>query len=108
MEIATSEGENVDLFVEGPTADWALPVPQQISQQEGLRRFAFDLTGVPPDVDPRGAVLRLTAVTAEQAVEVFPPRKHWSTRSLVQPNIGPSAYRLELGFNSKKRSGIAR
>ena len=71
VDVAAPDGASVELFAEGPTADWALPVPQQISEQAGLRRFAFDLSGVPPGTDPKGAVLRLTAVTAEQAVEVF-------------------------------------
>ena len=72
VDIAAPDGASVDLFAEGPTSDWALPVPQQISEQQpGLRRFAFELSGMPPGIDPTGAVLRLTAVTVEQAIEVF-------------------------------------
>ena len=71
VDIAAPDGASVDLFAEGPTSDWALPVPQQISEQPGLRRFVFELNGVPPGIDPTGAALRLTAVTAEQAIEVF-------------------------------------
>lgn len=70
VDVAAPDGASVDLLAEGPTADWALPVPQQISEQAGLRRFAFDLSGVPPGIDPKGELLRLTAVMAERAIEV--------------------------------------
>ena len=36
----------------------------------GLRRFAFDLDGLPPGASPKGATLRLTAATDEAAIEV--------------------------------------
>ena len=37
------------LFAEGPTPEWALPVPARIEgAPTGLQRFAFDLDGAPP------------------------------------------------------------
>jgi DsbC/DsbD-like thiol-disulfide interchange protein len=62
------------LFAEGPTADWALPVPQPIGgAADGLQRFAFDLDGLPAGADAKGAVLKLTAVSGDRAIEVSAP-----------------------------------
>jgi DsbC/DsbD-like thiol-disulfide interchange protein len=64
-------GSHVTLFAEGPTPDWALPLPQPIAgAAPGSQRFAFALDGVPAGAKPEGATLRLTAVSGEQAVEV--------------------------------------
>jgi hypothetical protein len=63
--------DHVDVFVEGPTAQWALPVPEPIGgAPPGQQRFAFDLDGLPPGASDRGAPLTLTVVTPEHAVEV--------------------------------------
>lgn len=60
----------VVLFAEGPTAQWALPLPEPVSgAAEGLQRFAFDLDGLPPGEKAEGATLRLTAVSGDKAVE---------------------------------------
>jgi DsbC/DsbD-like thiol-disulfide interchange protein len=68
------DGEPIDLFVEGPTADWALPLPEPAGHSEedapGKRRFTFDLDGVPPGAHAEGAMLTLTAVSPAGAVEV--------------------------------------
>ena len=53
----------VDLFAEGPTPQWALPVPANRGAPAGLQRFAFDLDGAPPGESYQGALLTLTAVT---------------------------------------------
>ncbi len=59
------------LFAEGPTADWALPLPAPVEGAAApLQRFAFELDGLPPGAKAEGAMLRLTAVSGEQAVEV--------------------------------------
>ena len=64
-------GAAVALFAEGPTAQWALPLPETISgAPAGLQRFAFELEGLPPNTKPDGATLRLTAVAGNQAIEV--------------------------------------
>ena len=63
--------EGVELFAEGPTPDWALPIPSPVAgTPAGLQRFAFDLDGLPPGASPKGATLRLTAATDEAAIEV--------------------------------------
>jgi DsbC/DsbD-like thiol-disulfide interchange protein len=62
---------DVDLFVEGPTARWALPVPAPIGGgPSGLKRFAFELDGAPPGESYRGALITLTAVASGRAIEV--------------------------------------
>lgn len=60
-----------ELFAEGPTADWALPVPAPVAgAPAGQQRFSFELDGLPPNTAPSGAALRLTAVSGGQAIEV--------------------------------------
>jgi DsbC/DsbD-like thiol-disulfide interchange protein len=71
VDVSAPAGVNVALFAEGPTPDWALPLPQPIAGgAPGLQRFAFALDGLPAGAKPDGAALRLTAVAGEQAVEV--------------------------------------
>ena len=72
VDVAVPEGAtDVDLFAEGPTADWALPVPEPVAgAPAGHRLFAFKLDGLPPGASAQGAALRLTAVADGQAVEV--------------------------------------
>ena len=67
VDVAAPAGVAVDLFAEGPTADWALPVPTPVA---GGQRFIFELDGLPPNTKPDGATLRLTAVAGDQAIEV--------------------------------------
>jgi DsbC/DsbD-like thiol-disulfide interchange protein len=70
VDVATPSGA-VDLFAEGPTAQWALPVPTKIDgAPAGQQRFAFELDGLPPGESDRGAVLTLTATAPGDAVEV--------------------------------------
>jgi DsbC/DsbD-like thiol-disulfide interchange protein len=71
VDVAAPDGEPVDLFAEGPTPEWALPVPMPVEgAPSGLHRFAFDLDGIPPGTSPHGAVLTLTAAAAGSAIEV--------------------------------------
>lgn len=71
VEIAAPPGAEVDLFAEGPTADWALPVPSRVGgTPEGLHRFVFELDGAPPGAEYPGARLTLTAVAGHDAIEV--------------------------------------
>ena len=66
--------EPVDLFAEGPTPDWALPVPDPVAgAPAGLHRFAFDVDGVPPGVKADGASLTLTLTSPAGAIEVAAP-----------------------------------
>jgi DsbC/DsbD-like thiol-disulfide interchange protein len=71
VDVAAPTDAKVALFAEGPSPDWALPLPAPVAgAPDGLRRFAFDLDGLPPGASPKGAALRLTAVTDEAAIEV--------------------------------------
>lgn len=64
----------VDLFAEGPTPEWALPLPEPKSvAKDGSRRFVFALDGLPPGASPHGAALTLTLVSGANAVEVPVP-----------------------------------
>jgi DsbC/DsbD-like thiol-disulfide interchange protein len=70
VEIAAPKNAPVDLFVEGPTPDWALPQPQQSGPVGATRRFTFDLDGLPPGARAKGATLTFTAVSGDDAIEV--------------------------------------
>lgn len=71
VAVAAPPGVTPDLFVEGPTEDWALPVPEPAGDgPDGTRLFAFVLDGAPPGVEPRGATVTLTAVAGEAAIAV--------------------------------------
>jgi DsbC/DsbD-like thiol-disulfide interchange protein len=71
VDVAAPAGASVELFAEGPTPDWALPLPQSASPETGpTRRFTFDLDGLPPGAQAKGAALKLTAVSGEDAIEV--------------------------------------
>jgi DsbC/DsbD-like thiol-disulfide interchange protein len=71
VDVAYPAGESVDLFAEGPAPDWAFPIPSPVAgAPKGQQRFAFELDGLPPNTKPDGATLKLTAVTAERAIEV--------------------------------------
>jgi DsbC/DsbD-like thiol-disulfide interchange protein len=71
VDVAVPATGSVDLFVEGPTPEWALPLPEPVDGAAGpTRRFSFALDGLPPGATAAGAELMLTAVTAEAAVEV--------------------------------------
>jgi DsbC/DsbD-like thiol-disulfide interchange protein len=68
--VAPSEAANISLFVEGPTPDWALPVPKLLEHSpSGVKRFTFELDGLPPDTNPEGAALKLTLVGGERSYE---------------------------------------
>lgn len=71
VDVATSDPkDDVSLFVEGPTPDWALPIPTRLDRApRGVKRFSFKLDGLPPDTKPDGAALKLTLVGGKQAYE---------------------------------------
>ena len=70
VDVTAPAGAPVDLFVEGPTPDWALPLPQQGAADGAVRHFEFELDGLPPGAKSEGAALRLTAVSSDDAIEV--------------------------------------
>jgi DsbC/DsbD-like thiol-disulfide interchange protein len=70
VDVVASAGAPLELFAEGPTPQWALPVPEAVpGAPDGLQRFAFGLDGLPPGESASGAVLRLTVVAGDKAVE---------------------------------------
>lgn len=70
VDVAAPADTPIDLFVEGPTPDWALPLPEPLPAADGRHRFAFDLDGLPSGTQPDGAVLRFTLVSPHGSVEV--------------------------------------
>jgi DsbC/DsbD-like thiol-disulfide interchange protein len=71
IDVTAPAGAEVDLFAEGPTPQWSLPLPQPVeSGPDGARRFAFDVDGVPPGSDIAGAQIKLTLVAGNDAIEV--------------------------------------
>src|ERR1700687_1697700 len=70
IDVAVPDAREVSLFVEGPTPDWALPVPKLLEHSPpGVKRFALELDGLPPGTDPEGAALKLTLVGGDRAYE---------------------------------------
>ena len=70
VDVAVPDAREVSLFVEGPTPDWALPVPKLIEGgYPGVKRFGFELDGLPPDAKPEGAALKFTLVGGDKAYE---------------------------------------
>src|ERR1700687_6083227 len=70
VDVVSPDAREINLFVEGPTPDWGLPVPKLLeSSPPGIKRFAFDLDGVPPGTNPAGAALKLTLVGGDRAFE---------------------------------------
>jgi DsbC/DsbD-like thiol-disulfide interchange protein len=75
VDVAAPAGAAVDLFAEGPTPDWSLPLPEPNATATGSsngakREFSFDLDGLPPDAKAKGATLTFTAVSGDDAIEV--------------------------------------
>ena len=70
VDVIAPESKEVSLFVEGPTPDWALPVPKLVEQSPpGVKRFTFELDGLPPGASAEGAALKLTLVGGDRAYE---------------------------------------
>ena len=70
VDVIAPESKEVSLFVEGPTPDWALPVPKLVAQSPpGVKRFTFELDGLPPGASAEGAALKLTLVGGDRAYE---------------------------------------
>jgi DsbC/DsbD-like thiol-disulfide interchange protein len=70
VDVVTPDARDVSLFVEGPTPDWALPVPALLEHgPPGVKRFAFELDGLPPGASPEGAALKLTLAGGDRSYE---------------------------------------
>ncbi|NEW88465.1 MULTISPECIES: protein-disulfide reductase DsbD domain-containing protein [Rhodopseudomonas] len=71
VDVVAPAAAQVSLFVEGPTPEWALPVPKEIKgTAPGVRRFGFALEGLPSGAQASGAVLKFTLVGPDKAYEV--------------------------------------
>jgi DsbC/DsbD-like thiol-disulfide interchange protein len=71
VDVAAPAGARVALFAEGPTPDWALPLPKAVDgAPAGLQRFAFALDGAPPGAAYESVPIALTAVAGDIAIEV--------------------------------------
>ena len=70
VDVVAPDSREVGLFVEGPTPDWGLPIPNLVEHSPpGVKRFAFELDGLPPGVKPDGAALKLTLVGGDRSYE---------------------------------------
>jgi DsbC/DsbD-like thiol-disulfide interchange protein len=70
VDVVSPNDSVVNLFVEGPTPDWGLPVPKLLEHSPpGVKRFAFELDGMPPGVSPEGAALKLTLTGGDRSYE---------------------------------------
>ncbi|HTV35201.1 MAG TPA: protein-disulfide reductase DsbD domain-containing protein [Xanthobacteraceae bacterium] len=71
IDLAAPAGAPLDLFVEGPTSEWALPLPEPDGTVTGdNRRYSLDVDGLPPGAHIHGATLTITAVSGDTAIEV--------------------------------------
>jgi DsbC/DsbD-like thiol-disulfide interchange protein len=70
VDVTAPETRDLSLFVEGPTPDWALPVPKLVEHAPpGVKRFSFELDGLPPGAKADGAALKLTLVGGDKSYE---------------------------------------
>jgi DsbC/DsbD-like thiol-disulfide interchange protein len=71
VEVKAPADTPLTLFAEGPSPDWALPLPEPTGggSDQGIKRFAVVLDGLPPGATAKGATLTLTAVSGGQAIE---------------------------------------
>lgn len=72
VDLKTPGGGPVGIFVEGPSPEWALPIPQPAQgAPAGRQHFGFELDGLPPGVNPKGQFeLTFTVVEGGRAIEV--------------------------------------
>jgi DsbC/DsbD-like thiol-disulfide interchange protein len=71
VDLKAPAGKPVTVFVEGPTPEWALPVPNPRGATAGHGHFDFQLDGLPPGVSPNDNFdLTFTVVEGDHAIEV--------------------------------------
>jgi DsbC/DsbD-like thiol-disulfide interchange protein len=73
IEVSAPPDSEPQLFAEGPSEKWALPLPVKIEPANGHARFSLDFTGAPPGVAPIPPKLTLTLVGGSDAIEVEIP-----------------------------------
>ena len=64
-----ADAEARDVLVEGPTGDWALPLPEKVATAPGREIWRFDLDGVPHGARLEGSQLRFTLRIRDRVVE---------------------------------------
>jgi DsbC/DsbD-like thiol-disulfide interchange protein len=70
VDVVAPDDKDVALFVEGPTPDWALPIPKHVKDgKRDVQRFAFDLEGLPAGAEPSGAALKFTLASGGRGYE---------------------------------------
>jgi DsbC/DsbD-like thiol-disulfide interchange protein len=72
VDLAAPTGQPVELLVEGPTPEWALPIPKPApGAPPGRAHFGFEFDGLPPGADPKDPFeLTFTIVQGDRATEV--------------------------------------
>ncbi|MFA6266251.1 MAG: protein-disulfide reductase DsbD domain-containing protein [Pseudolabrys sp.] len=72
VDLKSNGDAPVAIFVEGPSPEWALPVPKPAQgAPAGHRQFGFELDGLPPGLSPKGSYdLTFTVVEGGRAFEV--------------------------------------
>ncbi len=72
VDLKTPSGKPAVIFVEGPSPEWALPIPKPAQgAPAGRQHFGFELDGLPPGVSPKGPFeLTFTVVEDGRAIEV--------------------------------------
>src|SRR5690606_23934820 len=73
VDVAVPPGEPFDLFAEGPTDAWALPLPKRIESKDGRARFVIAIDGAPAGGGPTPSKLHLTLVAGAEAIEAVLP-----------------------------------
>ena len=73
IDVVVPQDKPFDLFAEGPTDEWALPLPSKIDAASGRARFVLPIDGAPSGVAPIPQTLRLTLVAGDEAIEVVTP-----------------------------------
>ncbi len=73
VDVSVVTDKAIAVFVEGPSAEWALPIPVPAQgAPAGVRHFGFELDGLPPGVDPKSPFeLTFTVIEGDRAIEVM-------------------------------------
>jgi DsbC/DsbD-like thiol-disulfide interchange protein len=72
VDVMVPADKPFDLFAEGPSDDWALPLPKRKALNNGRARFVITLDDTPAGGSPIKS-LRLTLVSGGDAIEVTAP-----------------------------------